>query len=70
MDNRERVVIPNKVPDGVPGAGWLVGILVIFCVIMLTADIEGWSFSFGGQQTAAPAPQHHTTTGAAARGPS
>jgi hypothetical protein len=70
MDNRDRVVIPNTIPAGVPGAGWVVGILVIFCVVMLTANLEGWSLSFGGQQTAAPAaPAHHTTTGAAVRGP-
>lgn len=65
-DGRERVIIPNKVPDGVPGAGWVVSILVIICVLMLTADIEGWSFSSGGTNTAAP-PSHHTTTGAGAR---
>jgi len=60
MDNN-RVVIPNKIPAGVPGAGWVVAILVVFCVVMLTANIEGWSFSFGGQQTAAPAPAHHNS---------
>ena len=66
-ESRERVVIPNQIPAGVPGAGWVVAILVIFSVFMLTADIEGWSFSGGGQQTAAPAPAHHSmhgTTGA------
>jgi hypothetical protein len=65
-DNRDRVVIPNRIPPGVPGAGWVVAILVIFSAIMLTADIEGWSFSSGGQQTAAPASHHNmrATTGA------
>jgi hypothetical protein len=64
-----RVVIPNKIPPGVPGAGWVLGLMVAFSVLMLTADIEGWSFS-SAQQTAAPAapPAHHNsmhaTTGA------
>jgi hypothetical protein len=65
-DGRERVIIPNKIPEGVPGAGWVVSILVAICAVMLVADMEGWSFSSGGQ-TAAPAPSHHTTTGAGAR---
>jgi hypothetical protein len=67
-DNRERVEIPNKIPAGVPGAGWVLGLLVFFSFFMLTADIEGWTFGFGNQQTAAPAPAHHNsmhaTTGA------
>ncbi len=71
IDNRERVEIPNKVPPGVPGAGWVVGILVVFCAIMLTADIEEWSLPFVGRHIASPsAPSHHTTSGAGARGPS
>jgi hypothetical protein len=62
MDTSNRVVIPNKIPPGVPGAGWVVAILVVFSVIMLTADLEGWSFG-GGQQTAGPAspPAHHNS---------
>jgi hypothetical protein len=70
MENySNRIVVPNKIPVGVPGAGWVVAILIVLSVFMLTADIEGWSFS-GGQQTAAPAspPAHHSsmhaTTGA------
>jgi len=67
MENySNRIVIPNKIPVGVPGAGWVLAIMVVFSVLLLTADIEGWSFG-GGQQTAAPAPHHnrmHATTGA------
>ena len=63
-DTRERVVIPNKIPEGVPGAGWVLAIFVICSLLMMTADIEGWTFGFGGQHTAAPAPSRHTTTGA------
>lgn len=60
MDSSNRVDIPNKIPAGVPGAGWVLTLLVVFSFIMLTADIEGWSF--GGHQVAAPAapPTHHT----------
>jgi hypothetical protein len=63
-DTRERVTIPNKIPDGVPGAGLVLAILVIFSFFMLTADIEGCTFGFGNQRTAAPAPSRHATTGA------
>ena len=65
-DNRERVDIPNQIPAGVPGAGWVLGIVVAFSFFMLTADIEGWTFGLGNQQTAAPASHHsmHGTNGA------
>ena len=65
-DVHERVEIPNQIPPGVPGAGWLVAILAVFSILVITATLEGWTTQ---SRPTANAPAHHTSTGAGARGP-
>lgn len=52
------------VRPGVPGAGWVLGIFVVFAVIVLTGMAEGW-WDNNRTVATAPAASHHTTTGAA-----
>ncbi len=54
-------VVPwrSRVPPGVPGAGWFVTAVLVFCVFMFTGWSEGWWEN--NHTLAAPAASHHTT---------
>jgi len=50
----------SRVPPGVPGAGWFVTTIFVFCVFMFTGWYEGW---FEGDRNNIAATASHRTTG-------
>jgi hypothetical protein len=48
---------PSRVPPGVPGAGWIVGIVFALAVVVFT----GWWWEGSHGARAAPVASHHTS---------
>ncbi len=60
MQNDHDVVEPwrSRVPPGVPGAGWLIGIIFVFSAVVFVE----WILPHGGHAAiAAPAASAHTS---------
>jgi len=48
---------PSRVPPGVPGAGWVIGLVFALAIGVFTS----WWWEGGHGAHAAPAATHHTT---------
>ena len=50
----------SRVPPGVPGAGWVVGLVFAFSIFIFTGWAEGWWDNHNG---AVPTASHRMTNG-------
>jgi hypothetical protein len=56
MNNSDVPPWPSRVPPGVPGAGWLIGILFVGFVLIFS----DWAWEGSHTARANPAAAHHT----------